>query len=477
MEMLDLFLEGSLVHGQVSPKAREAIRRRASDMGLTDEEIDTYLDRRLTSVLAPDEEAPVAPAWDPYTVLGIRRDAELEVIEQAYRSRYRWARSLRDLGRAQAVYQELDRAWRDLSAPERRAAIDAGLDPDGSVLRVGRSSARTTIPPVDGPRVVDRVPSPAEVVAAPNGPRPGDLGFGRAKTPPPAAEYPSEARGSGMTTRPPSATSTRPPSATSTRPRLPLEEAVTPEPRDGGTAPPPTLLPFTDPPAGPSDDDEEILPARLHVDIPATVELTTWFHPVRSTFHVTNEGAGPMPGTLTSSQPWLTVSPRTLDPHARDTLVEITFWPRQVPGRTGTARLSVTTAHGQRRVITVRARKRPLALPIAGISIALVLLAFLASRAGVHLPFLSGPDMGPIRTRLSLVVSPPADAILLDGERVGGGPLLELADPAPPGRRVRMRIERLGCLPYEDDLVFGDGQRLDLQVKLQGDPATPGGCT
>ncbi|MBN1337399.1 MAG: hypothetical protein JXB39_15690 [Deltaproteobacteria bacterium] len=451
IDMLDLLVEGSSLHGQVSVKAREAIRRRALDMGLSEEETDRYLRDRLTSVLAQDEEGPSSD-WDPYEVLGIRRDADIEVIEQAYRSRYRWARSLRDLDRAKTVYQELDRAWRDLSTPERRAAIDAGLDPDGSVIRVHRSSARTTLPPVD--------PNPSPVRAS--HPVGADTGEARAQnfrfstpvtdTHPPFSESQSSSVGA----------------------RFPLREASTPLTRERASPARPSLLPPTPPPAG-GPDDEDVLTARLNVDAQPTIEMVTWFRPGRTTFHVSNEGGGPMPGTLTSSQPWLTVQPRTLDPYARETEVEVTFWPRRVPARVGTARLSVTTAHGQRRVITVKVRKRPLILPILGIAGALLVLVLLV-RSGA-LPFLSGSDTGPIRTRLVLTVTPTADGIFLDDARVGAGRQLELSNPAPPGRRVQLRIERRGCLAHEEALVFGDGQRLDVSVTLQPDPDVPGGCS
>ncbi|MEE2750548.1 MAG: DnaJ domain-containing protein [Myxococcota bacterium] len=105
--------------------------------------VDEQAEYRQSLSVAPESAPPVpGPAStfqefpDHYATLGLGPSASMAEIETAHRSRYRWARSLRDREKAEQLYDQIAAAWNTLSHPSRRASYDVayrdhvGLGPE-----------------------------------------------------------------------------------------------------------------------------------------------------------------------------------------------------------------------------------------------------------------------------------------------------------------------------------------------------------
>ncbi len=210
LEKLGLFIRGSLLEGRMTSSIKQAIISQGNELGLTAEEVERYLSHELGLKLDPDDEptevvfsAPLSTSnqvsADYYSILKISPFAKQEEIYDAYRERYRWARSLRDTDRAREVYRDLDEAWKHLGNPDSRARYDD---------RYKRSTLPTTehlgieyaAPPRRHSPTLDRYSQPGNPLS------PGGATTAHAAAPttaqPSSASPPSPAPGYGNTVTP-----------------------------------------------------------------------------------------------------------------------------------------------------------------------------------------------------------------------------------------------------------------------------------
>ena len=127
IEALGPFIQGILATGSLSPQSEEAIRARGAELGLDADLIAAETESWLERTGAGREQAPgsaKAVFNDWYVLLDVPDTAAAEIIEQAYRRKYRWARQLRDPQRANKLYAALDEAWRVLKTPALRERYD-----------------------------------------------------------------------------------------------------------------------------------------------------------------------------------------------------------------------------------------------------------------------------------------------------------------------------------------------------------------
>ena len=477
LEMLDLFVQGSLVHGKLSNTAEGAIRRQATELGLSEPEVSRYLEEKLEQVshISPGDADILPPASEPeeadyYEVLKVSPDATVEEIEQAYRARYRWARSLKDLQRANAIYSQLDEACQHLASPEKRKAYDA--------RRADASPAPGTTAPQDKPeprppsafpeptpfpsRLPARNSLPKSEDSAPSG-EPQEEAFSGSYTPIPSPmpRWTDSADGEG---------SSQPDSRMRESPSVPLRLA------EPAPEPPDRVGRRSFEPGTPGEPARPRHTPRLQVDGPDHLAFSLLLRPKETSIQVRNAGKGQIRGHVASSQAWLQATPKTLLLRRESKTIRIASHPRRMSGRSGRARVTISTSHGERWVITVDAHKRRIAFPVT-LSLALILLALaVTSRMGLlpfDIPFLPTPYAGEVRTFLHINVAPPADVILINDIPVGSGASLPLEDPVPPGTAIELEVRRAGHQTWTESLVLADGQRKTLKVELLPEDKAP----
>jgi hypothetical protein len=465
LQMLDLFVQGSLVSGRLSSEAEAAIRRQASEMGLTEAETSRYLEEKVG--LDDQESLFDAPKDEPteerdnfvdyYGLLDISPQATSDEVEEAYRERYRWARTLKDLQRANDIYRQLEQAWRVLSDMTRRRDYD---DQRRKRERVTSAPARTP-----------EVPSALRASTAASPPEPtrsGRTEHSASLSEP--VEPPSELHLGRPKWALESKASNQPDPLTLAKPTPPEPKRTPPpdpEPSAPLPSPPPDFRSRTFQPGTPESPAKPQHTPQLSVEGPDQISLGLLFKPVVRTIKVNNAGRGRLRGNVASSQPWLQVSPRTLVLERESQQIELRAYPRRLPGRSGRARVTISTTHGERWAINVDAYKRSIRGIIAGSAALLVLLLLVLDRQGlVPIGIFSPPPPDVVHTVLQLEVDPPQASILLNGNMAGKGPDKLFMDPVQPGVPLVLEVQLQGRSSYEERLVFVDRQRIKRAVKL-----------
>ena len=184
---------------------------------------------------------------------------------------------------------------------------------------------------------------------------------------------------------------------------------------------------------------------------------------------MSNAGKGQLRGNVASSQPWLQVSPRTLHLKRDPQVIELTAYPRRLPERSGRARVTISTTHGERWAINVDAFRRRFGWNLALAATCALLAVVVLARMDLlpfDIPLLTPPPDRVVRTLLQLEIEPPADIVYVDGEQMGAGAALVIEDPAVPGSSIGLRVEAAGRHSYVEELVFVDGQRMRRVIKL-----------
>ncbi len=455
LQMLDLFVQGSLVSGKLSSESEAAIRRQASEMGLTESETTRYLEEKVGQDDQEDLFEPARPATAPpeaesvdyYELLRITPQATAEEVEDAYRERYRWARTLKDLQRANEIYLQLEQAWRILSDITRRRDYDdqrrkqsrAASAPQQapqvpSALRATSTAASEPTPSPSGGAALDD-----DLEREP----PSEIRLGR-------PQWAQEAQGSSAPVSPP------PQSAQAPMPKQPaLEPPSTP-------TPPPDFQSRTFQPGTPEAPAKPSHTPQLSVEGSDQISLGLLFKPVVRTITVRNTGKGRLRGNVASSQPWLQVTPRTLHLKQESQVVELRAFPGRLPGRSGRARVTISTTHGERWATNVDAYKRRIGRIFGGVITLLLLLLLVLYRHGC----LGPQPEDPIHTILQIEVDPPGATIMLNDKMAGKGPEKLFFDPVQPGAPLELRVEHVDREPYVENMVFVDHQRIRRSVKL-----------
>jgi hypothetical protein len=472
LQMLDLFVQGSLVSGRLSSESEAAIRRQAAEMGLSEAETSRYLDEKIgqddqSSLFEEPEDAPSTAQddfIDYYQLLQISPQATAEEVEEAYRERYRWARTLKDLQRANDIYRQLEQAWRVLSDMTRRRDYD-----DQRRKRERVSSAPSGAP---------------EVPAALRASALEDKERESLSKPEPSLERdpPSEIRlgrpqwakegGSGQRQDPLGLQRPQAPPALELEPPAHTRALQDPEPSAPTPSPPPDFRSRTFQPGTPDSPARPRHTPQLSVQGPDQITLGLLFKPVVRTIKVTNSGRGRLRGNVASSQPWLQVTPRTL--HLKDDaqVIELKAYPSRLPGRSGRARVTISTTHGERWATNVDAYKRRVGRIAAAVVTLLVLSVLVLDKQGIlDLGiFDRGIQPDQVRTVLQIEVDPPQAAVTLNGQANRGPVIL---NPALPGVPVVLEVTLPGREPYRERLVFVDDQRIRREVKLVNEGLGP----
>lgn len=248
-----------------------------------------------TSASEATRPEPVASEGeDLYAVLAAPRLADAEDLGIAYRDRLRYLRFTLPAARLSTELARLERAWRVLGSPARRARYDAGESVDELLAD-----------PPTVPQSPDNVTTLFEVPEE-------DIFVRPVRSEPPAPAPPASRESRARPTLPP-----------------PLTNTVT--------------LPRT---------------ARLEVDCPDTVGVTLMGAPYRFRLVIRNAGTGRMPGRVFADRTWLDVNIPHLDADNPHQVRIVTIDPAVFPGTEGSGTLTVLTDHGERRVVRVEVRRR-----------------------------------------------------------------------------------------------------------------------
>lgn len=466
LQMLDLFVQGSLVSGKLSSEAESAIRRQASEMGLSEAETSRYLEEKvglddqesLFEAPKSDEVAKRDNFVDYYELLDISPQATAEEVEEAYRQRYRWARTLKDLQRANDIYRQLEQAWRVLSDMTRRRDYDDQR----------RKRERVTSATAESPEVPPALRASAAAPPQAEPARPARPEHSASLSEP--VDPPSELRLGRPQWAEESKATSKPDPLTLAKPSPPAPEHVpppVPEPSAPLPSPPPDFRNRSFQPGTPEAPAKPRHTPQLSVDGPDQISLGLLFKPVVRTIKVRNAGRGRLRGNVASSQPWLQVSPRTLVLERETQQIELRAYPRRLPGRSGRARVTISTTHGERWAVNVDAYKRSVRSIITGAAAILVLLLLVLDRQGiVPIGIFPPPVPEVVHTVLQLEIDPPQANILLNGNMAGKGPEKLFMDPIQPGVPLVLEVQLPGRSTYEERLVFVDRQRIKRSVKL-----------
>lgn len=392
-EKLDVFIEGTLADGKFNAAKESAIRDQGAKLGLPDAVISERIQHARSNAgglrggdLPPTPEGVV----DYYELLEVPADVGAEALEEAYRSRYRWARSLTDTRKASEIYEQLDEAWRVLKDPERRAEYDERRRE--FMLKLEKHAAGDGgeffgfLPPPPKRRPGDSRPPPEPTRPEPEAGAPGDheatvlLLPQEAKVshdPPPVLNTPPPSRVSSPGLRSQSSPGlnviTSP-----TQPAIPspVRPSAAPPPTPPPVAPSPPDVPQSVPVGGPYQPSRRKLSPKLEMDGPETQRVKAGGDPVTVQFVVRNAGQGQMSGRVLSDRDWVQVAPTRLDPLKREQVIEARIMPGQMPRRQARSMVTVVADHGERRTVSIDVERRLLS-PTAIIFAAVVVLAAL----------------------------------------------------------------------------------------------------
>ncbi|MCB9743037.1 MAG: AgmX/PglI C-terminal domain-containing protein [Alphaproteobacteria bacterium] len=464
LSVLSTFIEGVLSSGVLTRKSEAAILDQGRAHGLPDEAVTKRIDELLDQTGAQREVNADEAIGDPdatddfidfYRVLDVSPEADAAEIEQAHRTKYRWARNLKDKEKVATIYAQLDAAWRVLKVPEKRAAYDA----------IWRARQKGIAQGMD--------------VAEPLGFLPGAVADPDAPTEQsPPIEPPTEP--AQLTPRP---------NAPSLQPSQPPQRAPSPVNRPSQPTPTPAAPP-PPPPAPPSfhgvkqtlPSGRHVQPARrsprLAIASPELVVIKVNRKPVSHKIVVKNAGRGKMPGRITSDRDWLTVKQSRLDPDAAQQEIEVIINPAGMPRNKSVALVTVVTDYGDRRGITLRVERQttPVALIAGAAVIMLLILIALASVLGLF----GGEDAPPAHSSLEIHVDPSADEVLVDGQSKGKGNLVEVSEGLPESGEVTVEVKLDGFKSASKKVKLNKGEEsvvdfsLDLESPIGGAPRIEG---
>lgn len=466
LDVLTLFIRGTIASGQLTPQAEAAILHQGRQLELAD----AAIARRITELLAEtgaqrvgfeaEDLSTEAMAIDHYAILGIATNAAPTAIEEAYRARYRWARNLKDLKRSAEVLHALDQAWRILSDPARRVRYDERRLQMLEVTDEVEKRAAALMGLLGGPE--DAITGEAPLPGAPPSPV-HEVGY-RPATAPPGTRLPlGDPRAPAAEPAPVAAPV--PPAATSSpnlAPPLPEPPPIRLAPRTDGfdrapraPAPPPVSGRTIGLAAGPQA--VATLGPRLAVDGPDVVAVEVRGRPVARRWTVRNAGQGRMPGRVVSDREWLRVEQARLDPVAPNQIVKVTVLPKQMPWGKTAGTVTFVTDHGERRTVTVQAHRRSWLPVVAGV-LAVGFVGILAVAAVVF--GRPAPE-----SLLALSVSPVADHVFVNGQDLGAGTSFAVKAPKD-GQPFQLRVEADGFAPQEELVTLRSGERTERRLEL-----------
>lgn len=440
---LNSFIRGLLSESGWNPVNEAAIRGVGRRLEFENDLVETRLQaiaRELNVKREGDADLGDLGAIDAYELLAAPPTASSAELEAAYRARYRWARSLKDHQKSGQVLGALDAAWRILQEPERRRAYDLRRVDLGDATEEVERGSRELDALLEGGGVVERKRSSDALLEAVR----LSQRAGVAAPEPPTFSMLFPGAGEALAGFAP--------------PVVPEIQG-----RTIGLA------------SGPQMVRERAPRLRVQAEQPIVLRLPRSGRLMWS-LRVLNEGQGRMPGKVVSDVPWLVPARDWLDPLARQQDVDLEVLGSLMPSPAEMGTITVVTDHGQRAQLAIEVRRATLVGPLSAVLLLLTLgaggwLAYDAWRAS---------QASPPPLVLRLTIDPPADTVLVDGDRVGVGSSLEIAPPAL-GQPFRIRIERAGFRAHEELVTLGEQSltrsvRLELTDKLdwQGGEGDPG---
>ncbi|MFZ5477809.1 MAG: DnaJ domain-containing protein [Myxococcota bacterium] len=496
LDALTIFIKGTLASGILSPQAEAAIHHQGKQLELSEAVVTQRIDevlreiggRREGGAPVDDELGVDARSVDYYDLLGVPDTATIEQIEAAYRARYRWARTLKDLKKSAEVLQHLDDGWRILKDPSRRQKYDALRTKMMEVTDEVEKRAATLLGLLGGPAGVNPGPWPEEerkksgdpqrAIPAPTappidpakaGPRASYEGGGGVRPGEALPQTSAQARTSGDPAVPANASmeellqlakSDNPRIASAAMEalqKLAIQQAANIQGRTLDLASGPQTVRTRGP--------------RLSVEGAETVNVTVSGKPLRYGLVVKNTGQGRMPGRVSSDQPWLEVQQQKLEPNAPAQTIGIVLHAERLPGGRSTATVTVATDHGERKTVTFQAsRQSYVPLAVGAMVLALFLLVGVGAVVVALLPGVQDPPTpetsAAAESGLLLNVDPPADRIVVNDKEVGKGASALVAAPADGGP-MRLRIEADGFKTHEELLTLKAGKRVERTLRLE----------
>ncbi len=450
LEVLSLFIQGTLASGTLSESGEAAIREQGTKLGLSPEAV-----RARINELVADHGARRGggtPFVDHYDTLGISPTSSADQIEQAYRSKYRWARNLANKRKARDAYRKLDGALRDLKDPERRAAYDR---------RYREATGRKAGFDADGPSAFLPPPPPAEPPRMPTAPSVGSVSDARLA---PAR------RDAPIPTVPPG---TAPPIK---RPRAGTDDPPTSPGKQGGDAPrPPQHLSGRSLSLQARQDG-----TRLELTTPPTVHRTVRRRADQFKIGLRQIGEGTVTARALADRNWVTLDPARLKPVQKNQKITVTVHPAHMPRSTGSSVITIVPSHGPRLSLTVEVEQKlprpkgPL-LAVAGL-----LLAAAAGYSGMQwfqgrVPtgdgtspsFHDSSSHGSRFPRSLAIVPDPSTAIVsVDGRILGEGSF-NLDESDLPNGPVTVDVKLSGFKDFHQALVVRPGQAERIEPRLQ----------
>ena len=427
LEKLTPFIEGALAAGTLSESAEQAVRRKADSLGLPEHLVTAHIEKLLANAGATRASATPTDSGeefvDYYELLDVPPSASFEDIERAHRQKYRWARNLRDKQRASTVYTQLDQAWRVLKDPAHRRRYDADYARRKSEPEEGWSSEaadRNRPPPRDASTEPTIRMKPLDAAALAGG-----LGFSE--------------KDSGPEAKPP-----KPPENISKR-TLGLSQGTTSTKRR----------------------------PRLAVASPELVQVKARRGPVERRIVVKNTGRGRMPGRVASDREWLEVDRSRLDPDALEQEITVTIQPTKMPRSKSVALVTVVTDHGERRAITFRVERQPVAMPLLALGGVVLAVAAVLQFGGFLPPTdASSPGNDGAPAALEVSVDPSADNIRIDGYTQAAGSFARMESGFPIGEPFTLLVEKEHFRPHELTLTIQAGatQQVDIVLVLDEIP-------
>ncbi|HND31183.1 MAG TPA: J domain-containing protein, partial [Myxococcota bacterium] len=440
---------------------------------------------------------------DHYRVLEVSPDATEAEIDDAYRARYRKARSLKDTKQSADILMALDRAIAVLKKPDARRNYDdyrrrvQNYDDDTTgvfeVVLPGKVpppnlSARSSSPPVPAPispaaagedyvpdDLLRDLPQPDSVPVLPERDPFADRDAHREKVHKMDEDEntiirdPFSAGGSLNPTVIYSQNPEKPPEPEEDSDMGSVRRPVPPPPPPElqastlGVAPEPVVIRSQDP--------------RLTVDGPLYYTLENPTTPLTIQVKVRNDGVGRMPGQVIVRGDGIDVDRMQLNPDQREQVLVLTVVPQRLPAGSSTATVRIQGAHGEWRDVTIQVQRPETtsrSMPLF-IGLAAVLLVLVAGAVWVFGGF--GKEVPPVP--VSLDVSPYAEHLSVDGvaREVSGS---QLSLDRPPGKATVVELSTQGFKPVKLTIPPADtavSRRVELEpdVDMTGPPPASAG--
>ncbi|MDG1480128.1 MAG: hypothetical protein P8R54_11090 [Myxococcota bacterium] len=206
-----------------------------------------------------------------------------------------------------------------------------------------------------------------------------------------------------------------------------------------------------------------LLVPKLVVEAPDVIRPRPARQPLNLSIVVKNTGRGEMAGTIRVDQPWASASPATLDPRQPEQTITVTVDPMAMPEDRGEVQVTIATRRCGNRTVLIEIRRK------VYIKQLLTVGAVLTVAALVGFPLLAGLQHMATSTQTHLVVraDPPTGDIVIDGQTLGLGGVIDIHEAFPIDEPFTVRIEASGFQSWEEEVTVPEGELLVLTPRLE----------